>query len=220
MDPTLHNELCDRSKNDYVTLWREITGTWTPECLARADLIGWNPRGIPRRSNKMWSGIFHHKSDRKPCVLPTADRNMWLTIFFTFCWMFTASFHHLAGTNNLNGNTYWQGCQKVSIFVYKPREIYISRYMYISRQDIEDMMSVQLKSVGTIFIYGFIFMKHAYGPIYIYIYIHIARYTQPRKHGFMELQDHIFILKKNHVSMYIVLRPKWRVSRLFSSMWK
>ncbi len=34
-------------------LWREITGTWTPECLARADLIGWNQKGIPKRSSKM-----------------------------------------------------------------------------------------------------------------------------------------------------------------------
>ncbi len=25
----LHNEACDWSKNDHVTLWREITGTWT-----------------------------------------------------------------------------------------------------------------------------------------------------------------------------------------------
>ncbi len=24
----------------------------------------------------MWSGIVHHKSDRKSCVLPTADRNI------------------------------------------------------------------------------------------------------------------------------------------------
>ncbi len=47
----------------------------TPECLARANLIGWDPMGIPRRSMKMWSGIVHHKSDRKTCVLPTADRN-------------------------------------------------------------------------------------------------------------------------------------------------
>ncbi len=27
-------------------IWRETTGTWTPECLARADLIGWDPKGI------------------------------------------------------------------------------------------------------------------------------------------------------------------------------
>ncbi len=58
-----------------VPLWREITGTWTPECLARADLIVLNPKGIPKRSSKMRSGIVHHKSDRKSCVLPTADRN-------------------------------------------------------------------------------------------------------------------------------------------------
>ncbi len=30
---------------------------------------------IPKRSSKMGSGIVHHKSDRKSCVLPTADRN-------------------------------------------------------------------------------------------------------------------------------------------------
>ncbi len=48
---------------------------WTPECLARADLIGWDPKGIPKWSSKIWSGIIHHKSDRKSCVLPTADRN-------------------------------------------------------------------------------------------------------------------------------------------------
>ncbi len=52
-----------------------ITGTWTPECLARVDLISWDPKGIPNRSTKMGSGIVHHKSDRKSCVLPTADRN-------------------------------------------------------------------------------------------------------------------------------------------------
>ncbi len=57
------------------SLWREITGTWTPECPARADLIVWNPKGIPKRSSKMWRGIVHHKSERKSCVLPTADRN-------------------------------------------------------------------------------------------------------------------------------------------------
>ncbi len=60
--------------------WREITGTWTPECLARADLIGWIPKGIPKRLSKMWSGIVHHKSDRKSCVLPTADRNIVLRL--------------------------------------------------------------------------------------------------------------------------------------------
>ena len=52
MTRKLHNELCDWSKNDHVTLWRETTGTWTPECLARVDLIGWDPKGIPRRSMK------------------------------------------------------------------------------------------------------------------------------------------------------------------------
>ncbi len=32
-------------------------------------------KGIPKRSCKMQSGIVHHKSDCKSCVLPTADRN-------------------------------------------------------------------------------------------------------------------------------------------------
>ncbi len=30
--------------NDHVTLLAGSTGTWTPVCLARADLIGWDPR--------------------------------------------------------------------------------------------------------------------------------------------------------------------------------
>ncbi len=58
-----------------MTPWRVITGSWTPECLAIVDLIGWDPKGIPKRSTKMVSGIVYHKSDRKSCVLPTADRN-------------------------------------------------------------------------------------------------------------------------------------------------
>ncbi len=55
--------------------WREKTGTWTPECLARADLIGWDPEVSQNWSSKIRSGIVHHKSDRKSCVIPTADRN-------------------------------------------------------------------------------------------------------------------------------------------------
>ncbi len=35
--------------------------------------------------SKMWSGIVHHKSDRKSCVLPTADRNRgWPRLLFCF----------------------------------------------------------------------------------------------------------------------------------------
>ncbi len=32
------------------------TGTWTPECLARADLIDWDPKGIPKmiKQNVKW----------------------------------------------------------------------------------------------------------------------------------------------------------------------
>ncbi len=33
---------------------------------------------------KMWNGIVHHKSDRKTCVLPTADRNNMNMSFFNF----------------------------------------------------------------------------------------------------------------------------------------
>ncbi len=31
-------------QNDHVTLLAGTTGTWTAECLARADLIGWDPK--------------------------------------------------------------------------------------------------------------------------------------------------------------------------------
>ncbi len=56
--------------NDHVTLWWEITGTWTPECLARANLIGRDPKGIPRRSIK--SVKWYSSSQVWP-------QNMWLT---------------------------------------------------------------------------------------------------------------------------------------------
>ncbi len=43
--------------------------------MARADLIGWDPKASQNWPSKMRSGIAHHKSDHKSCVLPTADRN-------------------------------------------------------------------------------------------------------------------------------------------------
>ena len=57
--------------------------TWTPVCLARAGLIVWDPNGIPKWPSKKRNGITHHKSDRKPCVKPTADRNkIYLACYF------------------------------------------------------------------------------------------------------------------------------------------
>ncbi len=63
-----------------VPLWQSTWGKWW--LTHWASLLRWiwsiseyNPNGIPKWSSKMWSGIVHHKSDRKSCVLPTADRN-------------------------------------------------------------------------------------------------------------------------------------------------
>ncbi len=62
-----------------MTLLAGTTGTWTPVCMARADLIGWDPEVSQKLTKQMRSGIVHHKSDRKSCVIPTADRNNILT---------------------------------------------------------------------------------------------------------------------------------------------
>ncbi len=51
-----------------------------PVGLARADLIDLDPKVSQNWSSKMRSGIVHHKSDCKSCVLPTADRNILLQL--------------------------------------------------------------------------------------------------------------------------------------------
>ncbi len=66
-------------------MWQSIWGKWWLKHWASLLMWIWsiseynlrlgNPKGIPKQSSKMWSGIVHHKSDRKSCVLPTADRN-------------------------------------------------------------------------------------------------------------------------------------------------
>ncbi len=40
-----------------------------------ADTLSFNAKVDMVDQCKMWNGIVHHKSDRKTCVLPTADRN-------------------------------------------------------------------------------------------------------------------------------------------------
>ncbi len=51
-------------------LWQSTRGKWW--LTHWASLLRW----IWSISVwKMWNGIVHHKSDRKTCVLPTADRN-------------------------------------------------------------------------------------------------------------------------------------------------
>ncbi len=54
-------------------------------CLARADLIGRDPKVSQIWPSKMRSGIVHHKSDRKSCVIPTADRNNYETQRCLWC---------------------------------------------------------------------------------------------------------------------------------------
>ncbi len=71
----LRNRLADWLKLITWSPWREPKTLQTPVCLARVDLIVWDPIGIPKWSSKTWNGIVHHKSDRKLCVIPTADRN-------------------------------------------------------------------------------------------------------------------------------------------------
>ncbi len=51
-------------------LWQSTGGKWW--LTHWASLLRWIWSNWP---SKMRSGIVHHKSDRKPCVIPTADRN-------------------------------------------------------------------------------------------------------------------------------------------------
>ncbi len=43
--------------------------------LMTRDSPKWTQRYPKNWPSKIWSGIVHHKSDRKSCVIPTADRN-------------------------------------------------------------------------------------------------------------------------------------------------
>ncbi len=53
----------------YVAVHLGVKMADTMSFTAKVDLVDfWI-------SSKMQSGIVHHKSDRKSCVLPTADRN-------------------------------------------------------------------------------------------------------------------------------------------------
>ncbi len=51
-----------------------------------ADTLSFNAKigvvDIPKWPSKTWNGIVHHKSDRKLCVIPTADRNTWVWHMF------------------------------------------------------------------------------------------------------------------------------------------
>ncbi len=66
---------CDWSKMITWSLWREPE---TPGHLCVWLGLAWS-FGIGKVSlnwpSKMRNGIVHHKSDRKSCVIPTADRN-------------------------------------------------------------------------------------------------------------------------------------------------
>ncbi len=47
----------------------------SPPGVMMADTLSFNAKGIPKWPSKTRNGIVHHKSDRKLCVIPTADRN-------------------------------------------------------------------------------------------------------------------------------------------------
>ncbi len=79
-----HNRLCDWPKVITWSLWREPKTLRTPVCLARAGLSVRDTIGIPKWPSKMRNGIVHHKSDRKLCVIPTADRNT--CVFILIFW--------------------------------------------------------------------------------------------------------------------------------------
>ncbi len=58
-------------------MWQSTWGEWWLThwaSLLRWILSWWFIR-IPKLTKQMRSGIVHHKSDRKSCVIPTADRN-------------------------------------------------------------------------------------------------------------------------------------------------
>ncbi len=72
----------------YINIPKNISGLFCNECrnivavhlgvkMADTLSIGWHPKVSQNWSSKMRSDIVHHKSDRKSCVLPTADRNIW-----------------------------------------------------------------------------------------------------------------------------------------------
>ncbi len=112
-------------------------------CLARADLIGWDPKVSQNWSSKMRSGIVHHKSDRKSCHTHSWPQQCicfpciygWAVLFIdhvdgSIMVLNASSCNMLVECNDMmmDGNSWiplkccllvWQHCMVVSIYVEK-----------------------------------------------------------------------------------------------------